>query len=106
MALDPLPGPGGTVIPKLENAATLRLFATQAWPKIKEVFETQLGGSPLVTSSSLKDFQDPDLRPLIDKYYRGTGATAEERIKLVWDAIGTEFGGRHELYERNYSGNH
>jgi 4-hydroxyphenylacetate 3-monooxygenase len=24
----------------------------------------------------------------------------------MWDAIGTEFGGRHELYERNYFGNH
>jgi len=27
-------------------------------------------------------------------------------MKLMWDAIGTEFGGRHELYERNYFGNH
>jgi 4-hydroxyphenylacetate 3-monooxygenase len=27
-------------------------------------------------------------------------------FKLLWDAIGTEFGGRHELYERNYFGNH
>jgi two-component FAD-dependent monooxygenase len=27
-------------------------------------------------------------------------------MKLLWDAVGTEFGGRHELYERNYSGNH
>ena len=27
-------------------------------------------------------------------------------LKLLWDAIGTEFGGRHELYERNYAGNH
>ena len=26
-------------------------------------------------------------------------------MKLLWDAIGSEFGGRHELYERNYSGN-
>jgi 4-hydroxyphenylacetate 3-monooxygenase len=26
-------------------------------------------------------------------------------MKLVWDALGSEFGGRHELYERNYSGN-
>jgi 4-hydroxyphenylacetate 3-monooxygenase len=24
----------------------------------------------------------------------------------LWDAIGSEFGGRHELYERNYAGNH
>ena len=37
------------------------------------------------------------------------GIDAVERVKLMkllWDAIGTEFGGRHELYERNYSGNH
>ena len=27
-------------------------------------------------------------------------------MKLLWDAIGTEFGGRHALYERNYFGNH
>jgi len=27
-------------------------------------------------------------------------------IKLLWDAIGSEFGGRHELYERTYSGSH
>jgi hypothetical protein len=27
-------------------------------------------------------------------------------MKLLWDAIGTEFGGRHELYEINYSGSH
>jgi 4-hydroxyphenylacetate 3-monooxygenase len=24
----------------------------------------------------------------------------------LWDAVGTEFGGRHELYEMNYAGNH
>src|SRR3982074_1874008 len=37
------------------------------------------------------------------------GIAYKERIKvmkLLWDAIGTEFGGRHELYERNYAGNH
>ena len=27
-------------------------------------------------------------------------------MKLMWDAVGSEFGGRHELYERNYAGNH
>jgi 4-hydroxyphenylacetate 3-monooxygenase len=27
-------------------------------------------------------------------------------MKLIWDAIGSEFGGRHELFERNYAGNH
>src|SRR5690606_11847909 len=58
--------------------------------------------------SSSRDFLNSDLRPHIEKYYRGSGISAEERVKLlkmVWDAIGTEFGGRHELYEINYAGN-
>jgi|SRR5579875_376163 len=108
MCLDPQPGPGTSVVPKLENAATLRLFATLCWSAVKEIFELYLGGSPLVAPSSYQDFLNPELRPLIDRYYRGSDTSAEERIKLfklIWDSIGTEFGGRHELYERNYSGN-
>ncbi len=34
---------------------------------------------------------------------------SEERVKilkLLWDATGSEFAGRHELYERNYAGSH
>jgi 4-hydroxyphenylacetate 3-monooxygenase len=27
-------------------------------------------------------------------------------MKLLWDAVGSEFGARHELYEMNYSGSH
>src|SRR3989442_14497333 len=87
----------------------MRIFATSAWPAVKNIFENVLGGAPLVAPSGREDLANPELRPLIDRYYRGTGATAQERIKLfklIWDAIGTEFGGRHELYERNYSGNH
>jgi 4-hydroxyphenylacetate 3-monooxygenase len=108
MCLDPQPGPGKSVIPKVENAATLRLFATQCWVAIKDLFETYLGASPLVVPSSYRDLQNPELRPLIDRFYRGSDSSAEARIKLfklIWDAIGTEFGSRHELYERNYSGN-
>ncbi len=108
MCLDPQPGPGRSVIPKLEHAATFRLFAHEGWQKVHSLFETYLGGSPLVAPSSYKDLQNPELRPLIDQYYRGSDGSAEERIKLfklVWDAIGSEFGARHELYERNYSGN-
>jgi 4-hydroxyphenylacetate 3-monooxygenase len=60
-------------------------------------------------SSSL-DVKGPDVRPYLDKYVRGSdGMPAVERVKIMkalWDSVGTEFGGRHELYERNYSGNH
>ena len=37
------------------------------------------------------------------------GKSAEERVKvmkLIWDAMGSEFGSRHELYERNYAGSY
>ena len=109
LASDPQPGPGGSVVPRLEYAAAMRIFATSAWPAVKNIMENVLGGAPLVTASGPEDLQNPDLRPLIDRYYRGTNSSAEDRIKLfklIWDAIGTEFAGRHELYERNYAGNH
>jgi len=50
------------------------------------------------------------VRPYLDKYVRGShGIDAEQRVKvlkMLWDAVGTEFGGRHDLYERNYQGGH
>lgn len=108
MALDPQPGPGGSSVPKQEHAAALRVFATQCWSAVKGLFETYLGGSLIMTPSSRDDLTNDELRPLIDRYYRGSDQSAVERIKLfklIWDALGSEFGARHELYERNYSGN-
>ena len=73
-----------------------------------EIFETTLAGAPIYTISSPNDLRNPELRPVIYQYFRGTGIEAEERIKLfklIWDAIYSEFAGRHALYERNYAGN-
>jgi 4-hydroxyphenylacetate 3-monooxygenase len=109
MCLDPENAPGGAVVPKQEYAYTMRIFGTQCWPAVRQIFEKFLSGSLLVFPSSYKDFLNPDLRPVLEKYYRGASVSAVERIKLfklIWDAIGTEFGARHELYEMNYTGNH
>ncbi|MEU7142275.1 4-hydroxyphenylacetate 3-hydroxylase family protein [Nocardia sp. NPDC046473] len=108
MAYDPEPGSGGTVIPRLEHASAMRMYNAQVWNRVHELFETTLGGAPLVVPSSSRDLTNPELRPLIDRFYRGASSCALDRIKLfklIWDAIGTEFGARHELYERHYSGN-
>jgi len=107
LALDPEEGPGGMVIPKLEYAVLVRLFGAMAWPKVEETAGEILGGSPLVIPSSNRDLQSEELRPLIDRYYRGSTSSAHDRVKLfklLWDAIGSEFGARHTLYERNYGG--
>jgi aromatic ring hydroxylase len=108
MVFDPAPGPGGSVVPKLEFAAALRVFSTECWGEVRQTFETILGGAPIVIPSSNRDLLNVELEPLIERYYRGSDGSALERIKLyklIWDAIGSEFGGRHALYERNYSGN-
>lgn len=69
-----------------------------------------LGASLIYLPSHSADFLSPEVRPYLDKYVRGSnGYEAVDRVKLmklIWDSIGSEFGGRHELYERNYSGNH
>jgi aromatic ring hydroxylase len=41
----------------------------------------------------------------IAKYFQSAGAEAEERIRLfrlAWDYVGSDLGGRGELYERFY----
>ncbi len=109
MALDPEPGVGESVVPRLQTAAAARVYMTSAWQRVREIFEKILAGSPIVTVSSLKDLQSPELDPIIERYFRGTGLPAHDRIKLfklIWDALYSEFAGRHALYERNYAGNH
>ncbi|CAH2791160.1 MAG: 4-hydroxyphenylacetate 3-monooxygenase (EC [uncultured Caballeronia sp.] len=108
MCLAPQPRSDGSVVPRLEAAATVRYFGTQIMSHIKPIFDTILGGSPIMQVASYADLQNSELRGLIDTYFQGTDSSAEDRlklVKLVWDAIGSEFGGRHELYEHNYAGN-
>jgi len=98
------------VLPNYQSGPALPLLASLAYPKIKEIIENTLASALIYLPSSALDFKVPELRPYLDQFVRGSGGyTAEQRVKLIkllWDAIGTEFGGRHELYERNYFGNH
>ena len=110
MARTPTPWTPGYVLPNLDYGLAYRVMASIAYPKIKEIIENTLASALIYLPSSALDFKVPELRPYLDQFVRGSGGyTAEQRVKLIkllWDAIGTEFGGRHELYERNYSGNH
>ncbi|WP_243290932.1 4-hydroxyphenylacetate 3-hydroxylase family protein [Bacillus sp. FJAT-47783] len=109
MATDPEFGQNGVAIPNGFYANSYRVLAPMTWVRVKNIFEQVVAGGLIQLPSSAKDFLSPELRPYLDKYYRGSGINAEERVKLmkmIWDAIGTEFGGRHELYEVNYAGNH
>jgi 4-hydroxyphenylacetate 3-monooxygenase len=110
MARTPTPWTPGYVLPNLDYGLAYRVMASLAYPKIKEIIENQLASALIYLPSSALDFQNPEIRPYLDQFVRGSnGYSAVDRVKLMklmWDAIGTEFGGRHELYERNYFGNH
>jgi 4-hydroxyphenylacetate 3-monooxygenase len=110
MARTPTPWANGYVLPNLDYGLSYRVMASIAYPKVKEIIENVLASALIYMPSSALDFNSPEIRPFIDQYVRGSNDyTAEERVKLMkllWDAIGSEFGGRHELYERNYFGDH
>ena len=110
MARAPRDWNNGTVLPNLDYGMAYRVFATEAYPKIKDIIEKDVASGLIYLNSNAIDLKTPEIRPYLDKYVRGSnGYEAIDRVKLLkllWDAVGSEFGGRHELYERNYGGNH
>jgi 4-hydroxyphenylacetate 3-monooxygenase len=110
MANTPMPWHNGAVLPNESYGLAYRVLATVAYPRVKEIIEQVVASGLIYLNSHAVDFQVPEVRHYLDQYVRGSnGYDAVSRIKvmkLLWDAIGSEFGGRHELYERNYAGNH
>jgi 4-hydroxyphenylacetate 3-monooxygenase len=110
MAKSPDPWAGDFVLPNAAAGAAYHVLGPEAYPQIKNQIEKTVASSLIYLNSHARDFKVPELRKYLDLYVRGTGGVpAVERVKLMkllWDAIGSEFGGRHELYEVNYSGSH
>ncbi len=109
-ARNPTPWKNGAMLPNPAYGMAYRWFMQVGYPRIREIVMQDVASGLIYLNSSADDFKNPDIRQYLDKYVRGSGGIeAVERVKvmkLLWDAVGTEFGGRHELYERNYAGNH
>jgi 4-hydroxyphenylacetate 3-monooxygenase len=109
-ANDPQPWVGGAVLPNVVPGTAYRVFAGEAYGRIKEIIHKIVASALIYLPSSARDLANPETDRYLAQYVRGSdGMGHRERIKimkLLWDAIGSEFGGRHELYERNYAGNH
>jgi 4-hydroxyphenylacetate 3-monooxygenase len=57
--------------------------------------------------SSSKDFDNPESARDIERYFVSGQMGARDRVRLMrlaWDFIGTEFGNRHQQYEKFYGG--
>jgi 4-hydroxyphenylacetate 3-monooxygenase len=110
MAMNPMPWVDGAVLPNQQSGSSYRVFAGDAYARVKEIVEKIVASALIYLPSSARDLKNPAIDKYLARYVRGSyGIGHKERIKvmkLLWDAIGSEFGGRHELYERNYAGNH
>jgi 4-hydroxyphenylacetate 3-monooxygenase len=68
----------------------------------------ELAGSAMITlPSSLHDFENPETVGDVERYMRSASSDAKSRValmRLAWDFIGSEFGSRHQQYEKFYGG--
>ena len=110
MARNAKPWTEGTVLPDTAAAQAYQILSTEAYPAIRHLVEKTVASGLIYLSSHDSEFLEPELRVYLDRFVRGSyGYGSEQRVKLLkllWDAIGSEFGSRHELYEVNYTGNH
>src|SRR5580658_189102 len=108
MVRDPKPWIGDYLLPKMDPGNAYQIIATMAYSKVKQLIEQTVASGLIFLNSHARDFQNEEIRPYLDRYLRGSNRyRAEERVKLMkllWDCMATEFGGRHELYEINYGG--
>ncbi len=102
------PGWGGTLDPHTGYAYAYASTAPGLYRRMREIISTIVASGLIYLNSHAVDFETPELRPYLDRYLRGSNdKTALDRsrtMKLLWDAVCSEFGARHELYELNYFG--
>jgi len=89
------------------------MYATLNWcqehhTEIIDALRTLAGAAPLQMPASIDLVADPELKDRFERWWGTSSMPALDRLKLyklVWDLIGSEFAGRHMLYERFYAGN-
>ena len=75
-------------------------------PDLMRTLREFAGGAFIAVPSSEQSFASPETGEDTRRFYRGAAASAEERVKLlrlIWDLVGTEFGGRQLQYDMFYS---
>ncbi len=89
------------------------MYASLNWcqehhTEIVDVLRTLLGGSVLQMPASASLLESEPLRQTFQEWFATPSIGAIDRLKLfklAWDLIGSEFAGRHMLYEKFYAGN-
>src|SRR3954464_3567128 len=89
------------------------MYAALNWSQehhseIVDTLRTLLGGNPLLMPASIDVLADASLGATFERWWKTPSIAAAERhklYKLACDLVGSEFAGRHMLYEKFYAGN-
>ena len=98
---------GRYFIPDRHTLYAAQTLTQQLYPKLVNTLRELAGGGMIMLPSSVEDFQNPEIAALIAKTQQSPAATATDKVKfykLAWDAVGSEFGSRHQQYEMFYAG--
>ena len=94
---------GGVWYPDERPFLALRGEMPRWMPRVNELLQL-IGGGGFMCTPSEADLNGP-IADEIAMYFQAAGADAERRIRLfrlAWDFVGSDLGGRGELYERFY----
>jgi 4-hydroxyphenylacetate 3-monooxygenase len=75
--------------------------------RMLEIIREMAGAAFITLPSSVADFGNPEMAADIERYMRSGSTDAKTRVKLmrlIWDFLGSEFGSRHQQYEKFYGG--
>lgn len=97
----------GYYIPNNQMLCGAQATAQLMYPEIVDTIRDMSGGGVIMLPSSIADLENEETWSLLERSQMSPAVDSIERIKffkLVWDAIGSEFGSRHLQYEKFYSG--
>jgi 4-hydroxyphenylacetate 3-monooxygenase len=75
--------------------------------EIIDTLRTLMGGVPLQMPANSTVLDNPALKTVFERWWGTSAIEANDRMKLYklgWDITGSEFAGRHQLYEKFYAG--
>jgi 4-hydroxyphenylacetate 3-monooxygenase len=97
----------GVVWPSKTALYAVMALQSQINPHMIDIVRELTGAAMITLPSSVKDFENPEERPDVERYFVSGRMGARDRVRLMrlaWDFIGTEFANRHQQYEKFYGG--
>jgi 4-hydroxyphenylacetate 3-monooxygenase len=98
---------GKYFVPDGRRLYSAMVLTQQLYPKFTHQLRELAGGGMIMLPSSANDFANPEIAGYITKTQHSPVTDSLGRVKLfklAWDAVGSEFGSRHQQYEMFYAG--